>query len=196
MAHVVIRVARNAGIVALFILAAMLGILSGVMFAYAGDLPQVTALDNYNPSTITRIYASNGQVIGEFATQRRVIVGYDDINSVLRQAIIATEDAAFDSHFGINIWRTQDDGTVIPEHDESASGAPELYYVVEGQATFTIAGEEVDAPAGTCVWLTDPSAKRAGRAKPGTLVLTVGAAAPGQAYAPVGWDSHYLDADK
>jgi penicillin-binding protein 1A len=105
MAHVVIRVARNAGIVALFILAAMLGILSGVMFAYAGDLPQVSALDDYMPSTITRIYAANGQVIGEFATQRRVIVGYDDVNPVLRQAIIATEDAAFDSHFGINIWR-------------------------------------------------------------------------------------------
>ena len=105
MTHVVIKVARNAGIVALFILAAMLGILSGVMFAYAGDLPQVSALDNYTPSTITRIYSSNGQVIGEFATQRRVVVAYDDINPVLRQAIIATEDASFDSHFGINIWR-------------------------------------------------------------------------------------------
>src|SRR3954449_90813 len=105
MAHVVVKVARNAGIVALFIVAAMLGILSGVMFAYAGDLPQVSALDNYTPSTITRIYAGSGQVIGEFATQRRVIVGYDDINPRLRQAIIATEDAEFDRHFGVNIWR-------------------------------------------------------------------------------------------
>jgi len=105
MAHIVIRVARNAGIVALFIVAAMLGILSGVMFAYAGDLPAVTSLDNYAPSTITRVLASNGQVIGEFATQRRVIVGYDDINPLLREAIIATEDADFDKHFGINIWR-------------------------------------------------------------------------------------------
>jgi hypothetical protein len=99
--------------------------------------------------------------------------------------------------FGINLWRGQDDGTLIPEHDESASGAPELYYVVEGQATFTVAGDEVDAPSGTCVWVTDPSAKRAGRTNgPGTLVLSVGAAAPGQAYAPVGWDSHYLEGDK
>ena len=47
MAHVVIKVARNAGIVALFIVAAMLGVLSGVLFAYAGDLPQVSALDDY-----------------------------------------------------------------------------------------------------------------------------------------------------
>src|SRR5215471_2079439 len=105
MAHVVVRFARTAGIVALFIVVAMLGILSGVMFAYAGDLPQVTALDNYSPSTITRIYAANHQLIGEFATQRRVIVSYDDINPVLRQAIIATEDAEFERHVGINVWR-------------------------------------------------------------------------------------------
>src|SRR5471030_192372 len=105
MAHVVIKVARNAGIVALFIVVATLGVVSGVLFAYAGDLPQVSALDDYSPSTITRIYASNGQVIGEFATQRRIIVGYDDINPLLRQAIIATEDAEFDRHFGVNFWR-------------------------------------------------------------------------------------------
>jgi penicillin-binding protein 1A len=105
LAHVVVKVARNAGLIALFIVAAMLGVLSGVMFAYAGDLPQVSALDNYSPSTITRIYASGGQVIGEFATQRRVVVGYDDINPLLRQAIIATEDAEFDRHFGVNVWR-------------------------------------------------------------------------------------------
>src|SRR4029079_19739341 len=105
MTHVVVRVARNAGIVALFVVVAMLGIVSGVMFAYAGDLPQVSALDNYSPRPSTRIHASGGQVIGEFATQRRVVVGYDDVNPVLRQAIIATEDAEFDRHFGVNVWR-------------------------------------------------------------------------------------------
>src|SRR5262244_1461956 len=103
--HVVVRIARQASIAALFIIAAMLGILSGVLFAYAGDLPQVSALDDYTPSTITRVYAANGQVIGEFATERRVIVGYDNINPMLRQAIIATEDAEFDRHFGVNVWR-------------------------------------------------------------------------------------------
>src|SRR2546423_7207553 len=83
----------------------MLGVLSGVMVAYAGDLPTVSALDNYSPSTITRVYAASGQVVGEFATQRRVIVGYDDLNPMLRNAIIATEDAGVDKHFGIHVWR-------------------------------------------------------------------------------------------
>ena len=105
MTHIVIRIARSATIIGLFLVAAILGILSGVLFAYAGDLPQVSALDNYSPSTITRIYSAGGQLIGEFATQRRVIVGYDDINPLLRQAIIATEDSEFDRHFGVNIWR-------------------------------------------------------------------------------------------
>src|SRR5215471_7513718 len=105
MTHVVVRVAKSAGLIALFLIVAMLGILSGVLFAYAGDLPQVTLLDNYSPSTITRILSNDGKVIGEFATQRREVVGYDEINPLLRQAIIATEDADFDRHFGINIWR-------------------------------------------------------------------------------------------
>src|SRR5580765_7850791 len=105
MKPIVLKVAKRAGIIALFLIVGAAGILSGVLFAYGGDLPQVTSLDDYSPSTITRVLAGNGQVIGEFATQRRVVVGYDDINPVLRQAIIATEDAEFDRHFGINIWR-------------------------------------------------------------------------------------------
>jgi penicillin-binding protein 1A len=105
MAQYIVKFARSAGIAALFIVAAMLGILSGVLFAYAGDLPQVSALDNYTPSTITRVYSSDGQLIGEFATQRRVIVSYDEINPVLRHAIIATEDAEFEKHIGVNVWR-------------------------------------------------------------------------------------------
>jgi len=103
LAHYVIRVARNAGIVALFIVAAMLGLLSGVLFAYAGDLPQISALDNYAPNTITRVYAINGQTIGEFATQRRLVIGYDDIAPRLRQAIISAEDGDFERHFGLSI---------------------------------------------------------------------------------------------
>jgi len=103
--HVVLRIAKSATVVAAFFAAAGAGVLSGVLFAYAGDLPQITALDNYNPSTITRVYAAQGQLIGEFATQRRVVVSYDDINPLLRQAIIATEDASFEHHFGLNIKR-------------------------------------------------------------------------------------------
>ena len=97
--------ARQAGIAALFVIAAMLGILTGVLLAYSGDLPQVSALDDYTPSSITRVYAADGRVVGEFATQRRVIVKYEDIPPVLRQAILSAEDGSFESHFGIRPFR-------------------------------------------------------------------------------------------
>ena len=106
MAHyVIIRYARNVGIIVLFVVAAMLGTLSGVLFAYAGDLPQISALDNYSPNTITRVYAASGEVIGEFAVQRRLVVGYDDIAPRLREAIISSEDADFNSHVGFSVSR-------------------------------------------------------------------------------------------
>src|SRR5438445_2885463 len=122
----IVRVARQASIAALFIVAAMLGILSGVLFAYAGDLPQVSALDDYTPSTITRVYAANGQVIGEFATQRRIVVSYDDINPLLRHAIIATEDAEFERHFGINVWRILAAAVTDVAERRAAQGASTL----------------------------------------------------------------------
>ena len=103
--RVVLRVARRAGFVALFVLAALLGTLSGVLFAYMDDLPQISALDSYQPSTITRLFARDGQVIAEFAVERRVVVDYDDIAPVLRQAILASEDADFEQHVGLSVSR-------------------------------------------------------------------------------------------
>src|SRR5919106_2259535 len=103
--RLVLRLGLQAILVLLFLLAAMLGTLSGVLFAYASDLPQISALDNYQPHTITRVYARDGQVIGEFATERRVVVGWDDMAPVLRQAIMASEDAGFEQHFGLSVSR-------------------------------------------------------------------------------------------
>jgi penicillin-binding protein 1A len=103
--RIVIKVATRATVVALFLASALAGTIAGVLFAYGGDLPEITALDNYRPNTITRIVASNGDVIGEFATERRVVIGYDDMAPVLRQAIMATEDADFEQHFGLSISR-------------------------------------------------------------------------------------------
>jgi penicillin-binding protein 1A len=103
--RIVIRVARRAGLVALFVLVAAIGSMAGVFFAYADDVSEVSALDDYRPNTITRLMALDGQQIGEFATERRVVIGYDDIAPALRQAIIASEDAGFESHFGISVPR-------------------------------------------------------------------------------------------
>jgi penicillin-binding protein 1A len=102
---VVVRFARQAGLAALFIAAALGGTLSGVLFAYSDDLPEVSALDNYTPNTITRVLGRDGSLVGEFAVERRVVVRYDDIPVTLRQAILAAEDAGFFDHAGLSISR-------------------------------------------------------------------------------------------
>src|SRR5215212_5353270 len=105
MATYLTRLARSAGLIVLFLIAAVLGITTGVIFAYAGDLPQISALDDYAPSTITRVFGSRGEVLGEFAIQRREVIAYDAISPKLRQAIMAAEDSEFEQHFGLSIPR-------------------------------------------------------------------------------------------
>ena len=100
-----IRYARHAGLAALFVAAALLGTLSGVLFAYSGDLPEVSALDNYSPNTITRVIGKDNLLIGEFAVERRVVIHYNDIPDNLRQAILAAEDGDFFQHAGLSISR-------------------------------------------------------------------------------------------
>ena len=99
------RLVQSFGLIALFLGAALLGTTTGVLFAFVGDLPQISALDDYSPSTITRVIGRDGSVVGEFATERRVLLTYEQIPPVLRNAIIATEDDAFFSHSGIDLSR-------------------------------------------------------------------------------------------
>ena len=102
---IAVRYARHAGIAALFVAAALLGTLSGVLFAYSDDLPEVSALDSYSPNTITRVLGKSGQLVGEFAVERRVVIHYNDIPQNLRQAILAAEDSGFFEHSGFSISR-------------------------------------------------------------------------------------------
>ena len=103
MARIVVRVARSAGIIALFLVVAALGVASGVIFAYTDDGAKIAELDDYTPSTISRIYGSGGEIIGEFAIQRREVIPYEAIAPTLRQAILAAEDDTFEKHPGISI---------------------------------------------------------------------------------------------
>src|SRR5215472_13999177 len=90
---------------ALILIAAFLGAMTGLLMVYSTDLPQISELERYRPSTITELYDDQGRQIGSFALQRRVLASYDDFPKVLRDAIISTEDKNFEKHWGINFWR-------------------------------------------------------------------------------------------
>src|SRR6476469_1270932 len=84
---------------------AFLGTMAGLLIVYSTDLPQISDLERYRPSTITELYDDRGRQLGSFALQRRVLASYDDFPKVLRDAILYTEDKTFETHWGINFWR-------------------------------------------------------------------------------------------
>lgn len=93
--------------------------------------------------------------------------------------------------FGVNAWTASEAGEqVIDEHTEQPAGHEELYLVVAGRATFTVEGEQVDAPAGSLLFVPDAAGMRgAVAAEPGTVVLTVGATR-GEAFRPRPWEAN------
>ena len=78
--------------------------------------------------------------------------------------------------FGINAYTATEAGQdVVEEHDEARLGHEELYVVLAGRATFVLDGDEVEIPAGSAVFLRDPTVKRYARAEEaGTTVLALG----------------------
>jgi tetratricopeptide (TPR) repeat protein len=91
------------------------------------------------------------------------------------------------SAFGINAWTAENPGDVaINEHDEEG-GDQELYFVVTGHAVFTIGDDEVDAPAGTFVFVQPAATRKAVAKAAETTVVAVGATA-GKAFEPRNWE--------
>jgi penicillin-binding protein 1A len=81
------------------------GALSGLIFVYSSDLPQIRALEDFRPDIVTELYADDGQVIGSFALQRRILLTYEQIPQVLKDAILTTEDQHFEQHWGVDFTR-------------------------------------------------------------------------------------------
>ena len=74
--------------------------LGGVFYVYGRDLPSYDVLSQYAPKTISRIYSSEGQIIDEFATERRLFTPAEEIPDIVKQAFISAEDKNFYEHGG------------------------------------------------------------------------------------------------
>jgi len=95
--------------------------------------------------------------------------------------------------FGCNAATARQAGDVLThDHTEVADAGTrheELFLVVSGHATFRVAGEEIDAPAGALLYVPDPTTVRGVVAREaGTTMLVVGAE-PGVAFKPSDWDT-------
>ncbi len=67
------------------------------------DLPERwSALTDYRPESASRVFSSEGELIGEFFLQRRIVLPYDQIPKHVRLAFVAAEDNRFFQHHGID----------------------------------------------------------------------------------------------
>ncbi len=77
----------------------------GVLYAlwyFGRDLPEYRMLEDYEPPIVTRVYAGNGLLIGEFAQERRVFVPFEVVPKRVVDAFVAAEDQHYFRHPGVD----------------------------------------------------------------------------------------------
>ncbi|MBR1953892.1 MAG: PBP1A family penicillin-binding protein [Alphaproteobacteria bacterium] len=77
--------------------------LAVLILIYGNDLPDYKKLATYAPPVATRLYASDGSLLQEYAEERRVFIDYADMPPMLVNAFIAAEDQNFWTHPGIDV---------------------------------------------------------------------------------------------
>ena len=91
----------GAGIAAAGFLSLLMVIAVALAVAYP-NLPDISDLSDYRPKLPMRVYSSDGVVIGEFGEERRSLTPIKDIPKVMKDAVLAIEDARFFSHGGVD----------------------------------------------------------------------------------------------
>ena len=86
----------------------VVGLVIGVMalgialvLAYP-NLPELDAITSYQPKLPMRVYSQDGVMIGEYGDERRLYTPIQDIPDVMKQAVLAIEDARFYQHGGVD----------------------------------------------------------------------------------------------
>ena len=82
-----------------------LAVAAGVAYYVSGltqDLPNYDVLANYEPPVMTRVHASDGQLVAEYARERRLYLPIQAIPEQIKQAFLSAEDKNFYSHAGID----------------------------------------------------------------------------------------------
>ncbi|MDE9449280.1 PBP1A family penicillin-binding protein [Aliiroseovarius sp. Z3] len=77
-------------------------VIGGVFWMYSRDLPSHEQLANYTPATISRVYSGEGQLMDEFARERRLFTPSDEIPALVKHAFISAEDKNFYTHAGFD----------------------------------------------------------------------------------------------
>src|SRR3979411_1261356 len=79
------------------------GTVAGVFWRFRPGLPAHKTLADYQPATVSRLYASDGRLLAEYAREKRVFVPVAAMPKRVLQAFVAAEDQRFFTHPGIDV---------------------------------------------------------------------------------------------
>ncbi len=80
------------------------GAIAGLLWHYSQGLPDYSQLQDYEPPVMTRVHASDGSLLAEYATQRRLYLPIQAVPDLVKNAFIAAEDKNFYEHPGIDVY--------------------------------------------------------------------------------------------
>src|SRR5436305_10455351 len=75
---------------------------AGLLWHYSKELPDYSQLQDYEPAVMTRVHASDGSLLAEYARERRLYVPIQAVPKLVTNAFIAAEDKNFYEHNGID----------------------------------------------------------------------------------------------
>ncbi|MBS3732379.1 MAG: PBP1A family penicillin-binding protein, partial [Desulfobacterales bacterium] len=79
------------------------GAVAAVVFTAMRDLPEIRRLENFSPSSVSRIYSADEVLLSEVFVQKRIPVTLEQIPDRLEDALLATEDRQFYEHSGLDL---------------------------------------------------------------------------------------------
>ncbi len=100
--RIALGIVKWLAILALFAALLAVGVVAGIVASYSRNLPDINRMADYQPSRSTRVYARNGMQLANLYRENRTWVTIDKIPVRVRNAFIATEDAHYYQHHGVD----------------------------------------------------------------------------------------------
>ena len=99
-----------------------IGAAAGLIWHFSKDLPDYSQLQDYEPPVVTRVHASDGSLVAEYARERRLYLPIQAIPKLVINAFIAAEDKNFYEHGGIDFTGIARAGTALSRRTSAPAG--------------------------------------------------------------------------